>query len=50
MNKNVNIKGKLRLYPQSNITKNKSTKYIQGNQSMLLKILQEKIKKNNNFF
>lgn len=49
MNKNVNIKGKLRLSPQSNIT-SKSTKYIQGNQRMLLKIVQEKIKKNNNFF
>ena len=28
MNKNVNIKGKLRLSPQSNITKSKSSKYF----------------------
>ena len=49
MNKNVNIKGKLRLSPQSNITKSKSSKHIQGTQSMLLKIVQDKVNKKNFF-
>lgn len=50
MNKNVNIKGKLRLSPKATLQKANQQKYIQGNQRMLLKFRARENKENNNFF